>query len=188
MIQINLLPWRDAKRESEKKEFTILMIVAFCIGIAFVFFMNYQAQSSVDAQSVRNQRLQTEIDLFNKQILEIKNITTMRDALIKRMKVVHDLQSSRTLTVHIFDELIKIMPSGIYISKITKAADRVTLLGHSESNSNVSILMKNIEKNPWIQAPILTEIKKSDDDTKEPVDLNSHLDNDFNLSFIIKPK
>jgi len=181
MTEINLLPWRELKREREKKRFTIYLFMAL-VGAAFiVFLINMYAQQLVENQTNRNQHLQDEITQLEKQIKEIANIKKLRQALLARMNIVQNLQATRSLTVRLFDELIKIMPDGVYLTNVERAGDKITLLGYAESNSTISQLMRNIENNRWIQDPELTEIKKS----KEA---KTDVENQFKLSFILSPK
>lgn len=181
MTEINLLPWREKQREQEKKLFTSMLLAGVVVAAFIVFLINSYATYLVDNQNTRNQTLQREINFLNDQIKEIKTLKQVREALISRMSIVQNLQSTRTLMVHLFDELIKIAPPGIYVYKLERKNDVVTLYGYSESNTNISILMRNIESNTWIQAPGLTEIKKMDDSTQPA-------NNEFTLSFILKPK
>jgi len=181
MTEINLLPWRERKREQEKKMFTTMVAVASMVAVFIVFLINYYANNLVSAQTQRNQLLQTEINHLDNEIKEIRALKQTREALISRMTIVQNLQSTRTLMVHLFDELIKVMPSGVYVTKLERKSDVVSLWGYSESNTNISNLMRNIEANGWIQNPILTEIKKNEG-KKQPAD------NEFMLSFVLKPK
>lgn len=181
MTEINLLPWREKQREQEKKRYTFMLLGGVIFSSIIVFFMYTYAVHLVDNQTIRNQMLQKEINGLNEQIKEIKDLKKVRESLISRMAIIQNLQSTRTLMVHLFDEMIKIVPSGVHIYKLERKSDQVTLWGYAESNTNISILMRNIENNPWLQSPVLTEIKKLDDTTKAA-------NNDFSLSFILKPK
>jgi type IV pilus assembly protein PilN len=181
MTQINLLPWREQKREAEKKLFITVLLTGLVIAVFLVFFMNYYADSLLNNQMARNQILQQEIKLLDDQIKEIKTLKTVREGLISRMAIVQNLQATRTLMVHLFDELIKIMPTGIYITKLERKNDIVSLWGYSESNTNISQLMSSIETDDWLQNPTLTEIKKLEGKNKPA-------DNVFILSFVLKPK
>lgn len=181
MTEINLLPWREKKREQEKKLFLILVVAGLvCAGI-IAFLINSYAVHLVDNQNGRNQLLQKEINSLNEQIKEIQMLKKVRTSLISRMAIIKNLQSTRTVMVHLFDELIKVMPTGVYVYKLERKTDQVTLWGYAESNTNVSLLMTNIESSVWLHSPVLTEIKKMTDSTKAA-------NNDFSLSFILKPK
>ena len=181
MTRINLLPWREQKREQEKKQFLTYLIVGLVSSIVIVFLINYYATHLVDIQTQRNQRLQNEITQLEKQIKEISQLKTLRQALIARMMMVQNLQATRTLTVRLLDEMIRIIPDGVYLYQMNRDGDKVTVLGYAESNTNISQLMRSIEKSVWIQGPELTEIKKTTE-VKQPDE------NEFKLSFILKSK
>ena len=175
------MPWREQRREQEKKQFTLYLVGGVVVAVIIVFIINYYALCLVDEQTQRNQRLKNEIVQLEKQIKEISQIKKLRQALIARMTIVQNLLATRTLTVRLFDEIIQIMPDGVYLNHVERVGDKITLLGYAESNTNISNLMRNIERSAWIQNPTLTEIKKTTE--KKQVD-----ENQFNLSFVLKPK
>lgn len=181
MTNINLLPWRELKREEEKKKFNILLLGAVICAAFIVFLLYYYSDDLVDDQMRRNQRLKDEISQFDTQIAEIKKLKEIRGSLVSRMRIIQGLQARRTLTVHLFDELVKVLPDGVYLTDFKREKDRITLTGYSESNTNVSILMQNIQQNPWIEDPVLTEIKKDKD-------ASSAVNNEFSLSFTMRSK
>lgn len=188
MTDINLLPWRELRREKDQKEFTILIGVALALALGIALAVNYYSVMLVDDQTRRNQRLKNEISTLDSQIASIQKLKLLRENLIARMKVAQSLQSKRALTVHLFDELIKILPDGVYLTDIKRAGNRVTVNGYSESNSNVAAMMRNIEDNPWIEAPKLTEIKKTDDaNPGSAAATNDSKNPTFILSFVMKP-
>lgn len=179
MVQINLLPWREQKREQEKKEFTTYIMLGVAIAAFIVFIFNYYAMSVLDAQKQRNELLNKEITKLDAQIKEIKSLKQLRADLIARMTIVQDLQSTRSLTVRLFDELIDITPDGVLFTKVERLGTRVSIYGYADSNTQVSSLMRNIEADKWFKDPELTEIKKTDD--KTDADKNT-----FKLSFELK--
>jgi type IV pilus assembly protein PilN len=177
MTLINLLPWREQKREQEKKSFAIMLGACVIVAGFIVFLINWFASDLVSNQIKRNQILQEEINAYNRQLLEIKNLEKTRNMLISRMSIVQNLQSTRPLMVHLFDELIKVIPSGIYLIQI-EGKNNITLIGYAESNTFVSQGMKNIENNSWIHNPVLSEIKKMEDKKQAA-------DNAFKLTFAL---
>lgn len=180
MTEINLLPWREQKREREKKKFITYLTAGLIIAAVIVFLINSYASHLVDMQTKRNQRLQAEINQLDRQIEEIKSLKKLRQALIARMNIVQDLQASRILTVHLLDEIIKIMPEGIYLYRVERVSNKVTITGYAESNTDISQLMRSIENSVWLQEPKLVEIKKSSNKETE--------ENEFKLSFLLKSK
>lgn len=181
MTQINLFPWREYKRQQDKKQFLIMLGCTITVAVFTVLCINYYANSLVEYQTTRNNLLKKEIARLDSQIVEIKSLKQIRSELVSRMSIVQHLQGTRTLMVHLFDELIKIMPSGVYATKLERQNNIISLWGYTESNSSISMLMRNIENNAWIQNPSLTEIKNV-------AEKKQAANNEFMLSFILKPK
>jgi type IV pilus assembly protein PilN len=178
MFAINLLPWRKLQRKKEKKKLLLTYLaVLFTLG-SIILLKNYYANSLLDKQSQRNQCLRDEISQLNIQLQEIKQLQEQRDALIAQIKFVNQLQVARLLIVHLFDELVKLVPEGTYLDKIEKTGDQITLQGFSESNRAVTLLIQSIEQNQWMQNPVLGEIKKEQEGKN----------NKFTLTFILKSK
>ena len=180
MTEINLLPWREKRREQEKKLFTSMLLGSVVAAAFAVFLVNSYVSYLIDNQTARNIMLDKEIKVLDNQIKEIKSLKQVRQSLISRMSIIQNLQSTRTLMVHLFDELINVVPDGVFVYKLERKDDKITLWGYAEANTNISILMKKIETNPWVESPVLTQIKKMDDSTQAA-------NNDFSLSFILTP-
>lgn len=181
MTQINLLPWREQKREQDKKWFAMMLVACVVLSGFIIFLINSYASGLVSDQITRNQMLQQEIADLDKQLVEVKNLEKIRGMLIARMTVVHNLQATRTLMVHLFDELIKVTPPGNYLTQLEGKKGVITMSGYAESNTFVSQEMKSIEQDDWLHNPVLNEIKKTEDK-------NQSADNEFKLSFILGEK
>ncbi|MCW8410054.1 PilN domain-containing protein [Legionella sp. PATHC035] len=188
MTQINLLPWRELKREQEKKLFTIMLLVCIVAAAFIVFLINSYASGLVSNQITRNQMLQKEINAMDAQLKEIKNLEKTREMLISRMSIVQHLQSTRTLMVHLFDELIKITPSGVYLTQVEGKNDIISVTGYTESNTFVSILMRNIENDDWLHNPVLSEIKREENDKDKDKEKQQSTENEFKLTFVLAPQ
>lgn len=181
MTEINLLPWREQKREREKKEFITYLLIGLVSAVVIIFLINYYAIYLIDIQTQQHQRLKDEMAELDKQIIKIRDIKKLRQVLIARMIIAHKLQATCALTVHLLDEIVKIIPNGVYLYQIKRVGDKATILGYAESNTNISQLMRSIEKNAWVETPELTEIKKI-------TDIKQAGASEFQLSFILKSK
>lgn len=182
MTSINLLPWREERREKNRRLFMIGL--GFSAGLALVVvvttFMVFN--NLIEHQRERNRLIEDEIARYNWEIREIKKLKSTKDALVARMNVIQRLQESRPEIVHFFDELVKVMPRSIYLLKIERYGDGIMLTGHTDSNSSVSLLMQNIRKNYWLNKPILEEVAEVTNNKK------TKLYNQFRLKITLKPK
>ena len=161
MIRINLLPHRELARAARRRQFNILLGMAVAAGVVVVLIGHSLIAASQSTQDERNAFLDQEIVKLDSQISEIKKIREQTQALLARKQVVETLQSNRTEVVHLFDQMIRLLPEGLYLKSFSQAGDVVTLSGYTQSSARVSSLMRNLESSPWFESVSLVEIKSA---------------------------
>ena len=159
MIRINLLPHRELKRKARQQQIAVLAGMTFILGLVIVAAVHVAIVGQVEYQNGRNNYMKEQIVILDKQIEEIKKIKELTDALLARKKVVETLQDDRVEVVHLLDQLVRLLPDGVYLSSIKQANHDIKLAGYAQSSSRVSVLMRNLESSPWLEAPSLIEIK-----------------------------
>ena len=159
MIRINLLPHRELKRAARRREFNILLGIAVAAGVVAVILGHSLIAARQSAQEARNTFLEQEIAKLDGQIGEIKKIREQTQALLERKQVVETLQSNRTEVVHLFDQMIRLLPDSLYLKSFKQTGDVVTISGYTQSSARVSTLMRNLDSSPWFESANLVEIK-----------------------------
>lgn len=159
MIRINLLPHREIRRKQQQQQFFILFGGVVVIGAAIWFVVHTYLGEQYDLQTGRNKYLQAEIVKLDKQIAEIQKLKDQTAALLARKRVVETLQGNRSEVVHLFDQLIRQLPDGVYLKSVRQAGASVTITGFTQSQARVSTLMRNLESSPQLEGPGLIEIK-----------------------------
>lgn len=159
MANINLLPWREQRREQRRKEFLAVLGAVVVAGLLVVVAAHVVITGQIDYQNQRNDYLRGEISKLDKQVAEIKDLQTRRNQLVDRMKVIQDLQGTRPVIVRIFDEIVRSLPEGVYYRGIQRAGSAITIQGTAESNNRVSSLMRKLEASEWFANPILKNVK-----------------------------
>lgn len=159
MIRINLLPHRELARAARRRQFNFLLGIAVAIGVVIVLLGHTFIATQQSTQEARNAFLDQEIAKLDSQISEIKKIREQTQALLERKQVVETLQSNRTEVVHLFDQMIRLLPEGLYLKSFKQVGSEVTLNGYTQSSARVSSLMRNLEDSPWFESTRLIEIK-----------------------------
>ncbi|MBZ0069230.1 MAG: PilN domain-containing protein [Thiobacillus sp.] len=159
MIRINLLPHRELARAARRRQFNLLLGIAVAAGVVAVVLGHSLIAAQQSSQDARNAYLDQEIAKLDVQIGEIKKIREQTQALLARKQVVETLQSNRTEVVHLFDQMIRLLPEGLYLKSFKQVGDVVTLNGYTQSSARVSTLMRNLEGSPWFESTSLIEIK-----------------------------
>ncbi len=159
MPRINLLPWRNEERKERKLRFLVALGGA-AIGACLTAFVGYlMMDSMVSAQEARNEQLRGEIRELDKQIEKINSLEADKARFIARMDVIEKLQRSRPEIVHIFDEIAKQIPDGVYLTAISQEGRRVKFEGVAQSSTRVSTFMRNIDGNAYLTKPELEVVK-----------------------------
>ena len=162
MAKINLLPWRDELRKKKKKYFINALALAALAAIVVIALAHTYIDGLKSYQEQRNKLLQTEIAVLDKRITTIDSIEEKKRKLLAKIDLIQKLQESRPEIVHLFDEIPKITPDGVYLKKFTQLNDSLVFEGKSQSNARVSAFMRAIEASQWLQMPVLDVIKSSD--------------------------
>lgn len=159
MIRINLLPHREVKRAARQRQFNLLMGSVAGLGIAIVVLGYLTLESRQQTQAARNQYLQGEIASLDRDIADIKKLKEQTQSLLARKQAVETLQTNRSGEVHVLDQLVRQLPEGIYLKAIKQTGTTINLQGYAQSSARVSTLIRNLEASPWLESPVLIEIK-----------------------------
>jgi type IV pilus assembly protein PilN len=163
MPRINLLPWRDQQRRERKLAFFIALGGAAAVAAVAAFIAYLLLGSMIDAQEHRNERLRAQIKVLDKQIEEINDLEAQKQKYISRMQIIEKLQRSRPEVVHLFDELVKQMPDGTYLTTVKQSGAKLKLDGVAQSSTRVSALMRNISASQWLRNPELEVVQTKTD-------------------------
>lgn len=158
MARINLLPWRDERRQVKKREFFATMGAIAALGALLVFgavwFMNLQNER----QDARNARLQDEIKALEKQIEEIKDLEKQKAKLLTKKEIIENLQGDRSLMVHLFDQMARTLPEGVVLETIKQSNESIELQGKAQSEASVAQYMRNLEASAYLKDPDLNVV------------------------------
>ncbi len=151
MAKINLLPWRAELREQRKKEFITLNVAIFllalvCSGLVWMYF-----NTKLNDQMTANQQIISANEALDARLKDLDGLQAQRDEILERMKVIQDLQGQRPIVVRLFDELVRVTPSGMYLTRFQRAGDKFTIEGRAESPNTVSELLRNLESSVWFR-------------------------------------
>jgi len=159
MPRINLLPWREEQRRERRLALFVWLGFA-TVGAVLVTLASYLwVNSLIDSQAARNDRLKAQIRILDKQNEEINDLETQKQRFISRMQVIDKLQRSRSEVVHVFDEIVKTMPDGTYLTAITQTNRRLKFEGVAQSSTRVSAFMRNISASQWLRNPELEVVE-----------------------------
>lgn len=159
MPRINLLPWREEQRRERKLAFLVALGGAALAAVGAMAATYLMFGSMIDAQDSRNELLRGEIKLLDRQIEEINNLENAKQKFIARMEIIEKLQRSRPEIVHLFDEIVRQLPEGVYLTGLKQQDKRLKFEGVAQSSTRVSAFMRNIDGSEWLRNPELEVVE-----------------------------
>ncbi|MEM1110768.1 MAG: PilN domain-containing protein [Pseudomonadota bacterium] len=159
MAQINLLPWREERRQEQKKEFLASIALVIALGVGAVILADVVVKGQIENQRGRNNYLAENIKVLDEQVAEIRELQKKRNQLIERMRVIQELQGNRPIIVRILDQLVRTVPDGVFYQSLSTKDKRITVDGIAESNNRVSSLMRRLDSSDWLENPNLDAVR-----------------------------
>ena len=161
MPRINLLPWREQERKVRRREFAVAAGGAVFAAAIFVLGGKLLYSSWTDAQYAKNNLLKKEIVKLDAQIADIQDLENRKQRLVARMEIIERLQRKRPEIVHLFDEIVKTVPEGVYLTAIKQTGNKLEIHGIAQSSTRVSTFMRNIDSSVWMDNPVLKVVESA---------------------------
>ena len=159
MPRINLLPWREEERKKRQRDFGVALAGGVVAAIAAVLATMFFYSQMISNQEARNARLNAEIAELQKSIEEIDGLERQKERLLARMEIIEQLQKSRPEIVHLFDEMARQLPEGVYLTGMKQTGDRVEVRGIAQSSTRVSALMRQVDASDWMADPEVEKVE-----------------------------
>ena len=162
MTSINLLPWREERRQRRQRQFVASIVAAVLLGAVSVVGAHLLVAEQIQGQETRNQFLRSEIARLNRIAEEMKKLDETKARLLARLDIIQNLQTSRPTMVRIFDTLARIAPDTLYLSSLKTEGNNITLNGTALSNYVVSDFLRRLVETPLFGEPVLRQIDNRD--------------------------
>jgi type IV pilus assembly protein PilN len=165
MPRINLLPWREQERKVRRREFLVAAGGAVFAAVIFTLGGKLLYSSWTDSQNEKNALLKKEIVKLDAQIADIQDLENRKQRLVARMEIIERLQRKRPEIVHLFDEIVKTVPEGVYLTSIKQTGNKLEIHGIAQSSTRVSTFMRNIDGSVWMDNPVLMVVESASKDS-----------------------
>lgn len=167
MPQINLLPWREQVRQEKKIRFIIALSSFVAMAVLFVIMAHFYIDTLINAQAVRNNFLQTELDQERGQLTILNKKEKEQETIAKDLKFITSLRGDSYRIISVLDEITRILPDAIVFDKIIRKGKTFTLIGKARSNMQITLLMESMSKSDFFEQPVLTQITGKESDLGE---------------------
>ena len=151
MIEVNLLPHREARRVADLRETLACLVLGIVVvggGIAFVE-QSLNEELVVAQASVR--QLKANIEQFRPQQEQVANFKAKKQRLETKLDVIHELDIARGGPVRLMDELSVRTPDRLWLTGLTTQGKAVTLEGESLDTSVVADFLRGLNESAYFK-------------------------------------
>src|SRR5437016_13378176 len=104
MIQINLLPVREAKRKADVRQHVLELVFALIVVSAVIGFLHTDLTKQLETSQNRINQMQNDIAKFKPQLDQVAAFRAKKAELQKKIDVIAGLDRARKGPVRIMDE------------------------------------------------------------------------------------
>ena len=169
MIDINLLPWRNEQRKNNKQALLISATIAIFIALVAILLIHNHYANKISIQEVRNQLLRKEIRVVVAKSQELEKFKDIKAELTHKIQTLENIRYERYQTLKLFHEIASITPDGIFLQKMDRDKNTITLTGYANSNALISRLIKKIDDEKHFINPTINEVTTKMGDTSRTI-------------------
>jgi len=164
MIEINLLPVREAKRKADLRQLAF-MLGATLLGIVALAAM-FHLSVIADISNSRGQiaELQAQIDQFKPQLEQVELYRATKAAIEEKLAVIERLDRNRSGPVRVLDELATHSPERLWVTRISASNGVITIEGISLDNELVALFLTTLGDSAYFANVELQETEAVDHD------------------------
>ena len=160
IARINLLPWRQRRRDRQRRAFLAQLGIVFAGSASLVFLTAWVLDTRIAGQDARNRFLRSGLGELERQVDAIEVIRRRTDETLERLQALWELRRDRTGTVRTFEELARTVTPGVHYTSLVKRGTKITAHGVARTNNAVSALMRGLEASGRFEAPRLKGIEE----------------------------
>ena len=158
MMQINLLPWRERRRDAIKRTFIRQILLAVTIAAIALYASSEFLARQLAQQELINRVLEQQIVDLDARVTEVGSLREQQAAVRGRMRLIADLQKDRATVVRVLGQFVKSLPNEVYFLSLERADGVILIEGVSDSYAGVTELMRRLESSKEFRYADLNDI------------------------------
>jgi len=149
MMEINLLPHREARRAADLRESIALLVLGLIVVVAGMFFTHKSVNSDLAMAEAMIAQLEADIERFEPQQKLVKKFKKQKKKLQDKLDVIDSLEAARNGPVRVLDELSLKVPERLWLTGIVTKGRKITLEGESLDTGVVADFLRGLNGSPF---------------------------------------
>ena len=162
MIRINLIPYRDERRQRKILRYLGVAFGAIGMTLLLAFAANTYASMQLADKQSELQDLRAKNKALKKKIGELSKFKQIEKEVKKKLALVDSLQKGRFRSLNTLLGLSGAIPAHVWLTDARELSGRILLNGKGQSNRAVAAFMRALEKSDVFADVDLKLIKREE--------------------------
>ncbi len=146
MLRINLLPIRQLKKRTKARNQLLVFLLIFLVVLALLGVTGGLLAAKITNLNEDIVAKTNEKKSFDKVVQEIAELEKKRLDLNNKIKIINQLKTDSSLTVHILDDVAKILDNKrMWITSFKQSGGSLALSGYALDNKTIAEFMDNLK-------------------------------------------
>ena len=145
MLRINLLPIRQLQKRTKARNQLLVFILIFGVVLALLGATGVLLAAKITELNEDIVAKTNEKKSFDKVVQEIADLEKRRLDLNNKIRIINQLKTDSSLTVHVLDEVAKIIDNKrMWITSFNQNGGNLALSGYALDNKTIAEFMENL--------------------------------------------
>jgi len=149
MIEINLLPVREARRRADLRQQAMQVLLVLIVVGAGIGYAHSQITSQIGSAERRIRQMESDIKQFQPQLDQVAAFRKKKANLEKKIDIIDGLDRARKGPVQVLDQLAIHTPERLWLTSLSTNEGKLELKGESLDNELVAVLLHGLGESKY---------------------------------------
>jgi type IV pilus assembly protein PilN len=149
MLEVNLLPVREARRKADLRQQLMQLVLGLLVVAAGVGFVHSRMTDEIERTNARVRQMENDIEQFQPQLDQVAAFKKKKAELEKKIDVIEGLDRARSGPVRVMDELASRIPERLWLTGLTTKGKSINLKGKSLDNELVALFLGQLVESKY---------------------------------------
>lgn len=153
MTDLNLLPWRDARRAARRARFLRAMAIAAGLAVALLGLWQRHLRNAVATETEAVAALRQQLVSVDRQLGDLQRRQAEAGAERQRQQAWQARLAQREQVVQVLDALVATAVDGVHYTAVVRNGDALAVEGRTRSSAALAVLLRRLQDSAWFADP-----------------------------------
>ena len=149
MLQINLLPVREARRREDFRRLSMHAVLMLLLVGAGIGITHSIISEKIKESTARIAQMQRDIDQYKPQLEQMEVYRAKKKKVKAKIAVIDELDRARSGPVRVLSELAARTPDRLWLTSLVTEGQTVLLVGKSLDNDIVALFLRRLGESDY---------------------------------------